>query len=221
MAELTVDRERDAIIVVDLQPDFMPGGALPIAGGDAVVTPIAALLRQGLVRTVVATQDWHPEGHISFASSHAGRGPGETVEIHGGQAQTLWPDHCVQGTAGAELHAALPLEPISAIVRKGQEQAIDSYSAFRDNLGPRNLRKETGLSGYLRARGIRRALLCGLALDVCVAWTAFDAVEMDFQAVLLRDLARPVSTAGERDALDKLTRAGVTVAESRDLRAGP
>jgi nicotinamidase/pyrazinamidase len=114
----------------------------------------------------------------------------------------------------------LPREPISAIVRKGQDRGIDSYSGFRDNLGPTNFRKETGLSGYLRTRGIQRVLICGLALDVCVAWTAFDAVKMDFQAVLLRDLARSVTAEGEHEVLATLNQAGVAVADSADLRQG-
>lgn len=215
---LNVDAVADGLVIVDVQGDFLPGGALPVAGGDEIVAPLAALLG-GPVRfgAVVATQDWHPAGHVSFASAHAGRAPFETIELYG-REQVLWPDHCVAGTAGAALGAGLPVEPLSAILRKGQDARVDSYSAFRDNHGPGGERRETGLAGYLRSRGVRRVVVCGLALDVCVAWTLADAVELGFAAVLLRDLARPVTAAGGAAALAALDRAGVTIATSPELR---
>lgn len=216
---IALNQDRDALLVVDVQPDFVPGGALPIAGGDEVVGPIAALLRRGLTRTAAATQDWHPPDHVSFASQHPGRAPYEVIELYGHE-QVLWPDHCVQGAPGAALHAGLPLEPLSVVVRKGRERRVDSYSGFRDNHGPSGERPPTGLAGYLRERGVRRVLICGLALDFCVAWTALDAVAMGFGAVVLRDLTRPVSEAGGARAIEDMRRAGVVVAEAGDLPAG-
>jgi nicotinamidase/pyrazinamidase len=216
---IAIDRERDALLVVDVQPDFMPGGALPIDRGDDVVGPIAALLCRGLTRTVAATQDWHPPDHVSFASQHAGRAPYETMDLYGHE-QVLWPRHCVQGTPGAALHGGLPLEPFSVVVRKGQDRLVDSYSGFRDNHGPGGERPPTGLAGFLRERGVRRVVICGLALDYCVAWTALDAVAMGFQAILLGDLARPVAQASGARAIEEMSRAGVVVAEAGDLLAG-
>lgn len=213
---LAIDRDRDALLVVDLQPDFMPGGALPVPGGDLVVEPIARLVSSRLVRTVVATQDWHPRGHRSFASSHPGKAPFDVVELHD-KPQTLWPDHCVQGSPGAELHRGLPLDPVLAVIRKGEDPDIDSYSALWNNYGPGGDRRPTGLGGYLEARDIRRVLLCGLALDFCVAWTARDAVATGLEVVLLRDLSRPVLPEGEGEILEGLAAAGVVVARSEDL----
>ncbi len=207
---LTIDRESDALLVVDLQPDFMPGGALPVDGGDALVAPISALLARRDFTTVVATQDWHSAGHVSFATSHPSKAPFDTIQLYGHE-QVLWPDHCVQGSSGAALHSDLPDEPISAVIRKGQDPRIDSYSGFRDNHGPTADRRETGLAGYLRSRGVRRVMICGLALDVCVAWTALDAKAMGFETLLLRDLARPVTEEGGARALDKMTDAGVVI----------
>lgn len=213
---VTIDRVRDALVVVDVQPDFMPGGALPIVGGDEVVAPITDLLLGGTFHSIVATQDWHPKGHVSFASSHEGEKPFATIELYEYE-QVLWPDHCVQGSPGAALHSALRQEPVSAIIRKGQHPLIDSYSGFRDNHGPTAERRETGLAGYLRSRGVERVVICGLAFDVCVAWTALDAVTMGFRAVVLRDLARSVTVEGERGALAELEAAGVIVATRSDL----
>jgi len=213
---IAVDRDHDALLVVDVQPDFMPGGTLPIAGGDEVVDPIAELLARAAFKTVVATQDWHPPGHVSFASSHQGAEPFSSIELYQHE-QVLWPDHCVQGTPGAALHRDLPLEQVTAILRKGADQHVDSYSGFRENHGPTPRRAETGLAGYLRSRGVRRVLVCGLALDVCVTWTALDAVTMDFAAVVLRDLCRAVTADGSAEALERLAVAGVVIAATADL----
>lgn len=214
---ITIDQSRDALVVVDVQPDFMPSGALPIAAGDEVVPPIADLLQGGTFHTIVATQDWHPKGHLSFASSHEGQQPFATIELYGHE-QVLWPDHCVQGSPGAALHLSLPQEPVSAIIRKGQDPLIDSYSGFRDNHGPTKVRRETGLAGYFRSRGVKRVVICGLALDVCVTWTALDAVSMGFRTIVLRDLSRSVTAEGERRGLAEMEAAGVTVATRSDLR---
>jgi len=213
----TLEPRRDALLLVDVQPDFMPGGALPVAEGDAVVAPIAALCAGARFDTIVATQDWHPRGHVSFASSH-GRRPYEVILLGARQGeQTLWPDHCVQGTAGAALHAGLPLERVSLILRKGTRREVDSYSGFRENLDPEGRRAPTGLAGWLRERGIGRVFVCGLARDFCVRWTAEDAARAGFEAVVLDDLTRSVfpDRAGETTAA--LEQAGVRVARAADL----
>src|SRR5262245_36874097 len=151
----SIDPERDALLVVDLQPDFMPGGALAVAEGDQIVAPIAALLPR--FRTVVATQDWHPQGHVSFARRH-GVEPFTVVPLYGA-TQAVWPDHCVQGSPGADLHPGLPRTPLSLVLRKGAHPDVDSYSAFRENIGPSGDRRTTGLGPLLRARGIGRVFL--------------------------------------------------------------
>ena len=212
----TLDRRRDAIVVVDLQPDFMPGGALAVPGGDEVVRPIAALIEGRHVQTVVATQDWHPAGHVSFASSHEGKEPFDRIALHG-REQVLWPDHCVQGTPGAVLHAELPLAPVLAFVRKGEDPGIDSYSALWNNYGPGGERRPTGLGGYLQARGIQRLVICGLALDYCVAWTARDAVAMGFDVVVPRDLSRAVDPGRRDETIDELRGEGVVVTTASEL----
>jgi len=195
----TIDRERDALLIIDLQPDFMPGGPLAVTEGDEIVAGIAALLSR--FSLVVATQDWHPPSHISFATQH-GKPPYSTIPLYGGQ-QTLWPEHCVQGTNGAALHQALPQDRIGLILRKGAHSHIDSYSAFRENLGPDGQRQTTGLGALLFARGVRRIFVCGLARDFCVAWSAIDATAEGFQAVVLDDLTRAVfpDRAAETDEI--------------------
>jgi nicotinamidase/pyrazinamidase len=190
------DRAGSALILVDLQPDFMRGGALPVEEGDLIVEPIRQLLEQDPFALYVATQDWHPPGHISFASSHPGRRPFETIMVHGHE-QTLWPDHCVQGTLGARLHPDLPWERVSAIIRKGSEADTDSYSGFRNNWNAAGARPPTGLTGYLMERGIRTVFLCGLARDFCVKWSAEDAAAAGFATTVLWDLTRPVDPSSD------------------------
>ena len=216
MADVTYDIETTALIVVDLQPDFMPGGALPVEEGDEIVEPIRRLVESGDFGVCVATQDWHPEGHVSFASSHQGREPGDVIELHG-HDQTLWPDHCVQGTDGAELHDGMDWTPIEAIVRKGTDPESDSYSGFRNNWNPAGERPPTGLEGYLRERGIETVVLCGLARDVCVKWTAEDAADAGFRAIYLWDLTRAVDPGADEDVRADLEEAGVEVIESGEL----
>jgi nicotinamidase/pyrazinamidase len=199
-----------ALIVVDLQPDFMPGGGLAVAGGEELVEPIGALLRSDRFDVCVATQDWHPAGHISFASSHEGGRPFEQIELYG-HPQTLWPDHCVQGSEGARLHPELPLDRLRAIFRKGADPHVDSYSGFRDNWNQAGERPPTGLGGYLRERGVERVVLCGLARDVCLKWTAEDAAEQGFETVVLWDLSRPVDEGADERVRSDLETAGVTV----------
>jgi len=190
----------DALIVVDLQPDFMAGGALAVPGGDEVAAPIGALASR--FSTVVATQDWHPRGHLSFASSHPGRKPFEVIQLYGA-AQTLWPDHCVQGSAGAALHPALPDEAVSLVLRKGAHRIVDSYSGFRENVGPDGKRPPTGLAGWLNERGIQRVFVVGLARDFCVQATSVDAAEAGLEVVLVDDLTRSVDESS-RTRVDAL-----------------
>lgn len=193
---VVVDGPRSVLLVVDLQPDFLPGGALAVAEGDAVLGPIAALMTGGLFPLVVATQDWHPAGHVSFASSHPGRRPFDRIPLYDHE-QVLWPDHCVQGTPGAELRAGLPWEGAEAVVRKGTDPRVDSYSTFRNNWDADGRRPATGLAGYLRERGVRDVYLCGLARDYCVLWSAEDAVDAGFATTVLWDLTRPVDPASD------------------------
>jgi nicotinamidase/pyrazinamidase len=200
-----------ALIVVDLQPDFMPGGALAVAEGDRVVEPIARLVRSGEFDLVVATQDWHPPGHASFASAHPGKKPFDVITLHGHE-QVLWPDHCVQGTAGAALHGGLPLERVDAIIRKGTDPRVDSYSGLRNNWDARAERPLTGLAGYLRERGVTEVTVCGLARDYCVKWTAEDAADAGFHVRFLWDLTRPVDPASDAGLRSALASRGVDVA---------
>ena len=199
-----------ALLVIDLQPDFMPGGALPCHEGDAIVPGIADLLASRAYRTVVATQDWHPRGHASFASSHAGRRPFETIELHG-HPQVLWPDHCVQGTPGAALDPRVDWSPVDLVLRKGTRPQVDSYSAFRENVGPDGRRPPTGLAGWLRERGIEEVHLCGLARDYCVLWSAQDAIEAGLRASVLWELTRPVTPEGDAPTRAALGAAGASV----------
>lgn len=197
----------DALLVVDLQLDFMPKGALAVAGGDELVAPISALAAR--FSTVIATQDWHPLGHVSFASHH-GRPLFSKLPLYGGE-QTMWPDHCVQGTPGAALHAGLDLTRVNVILRKGARADVDSYSAFFENVGPDGTRPSTGLAELLRARGIRRVFVCGLARDVCVADTAVDAAAEGFAVTLLDALTRSVDEHSRPRVDSRLKSAGVTI----------
>jgi nicotinamidase/pyrazinamidase len=183
---IRIDPATDVLGVTDVQPTFMPGGELPVADGDAVVAPINALLA-GPFRHAFATQDWHPPGHVSFASTH-GRPPFSEIDLPYGR-QTLWPDHAVQGTANAGLHPALATARIEAIVRKGFHPDIDSYSAFFEN----DRRTPTGLAGWLRERGLRRIFFAGLATDFCVAWSAEDAARLGFAAFVIEECCRAIA----------------------------
>jgi nicotinamidase/pyrazinamidase len=204
------DSIRTALIVVDLQPDFMPGGALPVAEGDRLVEPVRDLVLSGRFDVVVATQDWHPPHHISFASRHDGRKPLDVIELYGHE-QVLWPDHCVQGTPGAALHAGVPQDWLDAIMRKGNDPAVDSYSGFRNNWNRWGERPPTGLGGYLRERGITHVLVCGLARDFCVKWTAEDAAEAGFRTQVLWELTRPVDPSSNDKVRRDLEATGVEV----------
>jgi nicotinamidase/pyrazinamidase len=205
-----VDRSRDALLIVDLQHDFLPGGALGVEDGDAIVQPIARLAAR--FATVVATQDFHPADHASFASRWRRR-PGEAIELHG-ERQLLWPDHCVAGTAGAALADGLDDRALTVILRKGTRREVDSYSAFRESVGPDGARASTGLAELLRARGVERLFVCGLALDVCVQASAVDAARAGFATVVLTDLCRAIDRTAP---LSTLEAAGVGRASSTVL----
>ncbi len=212
------DPASSALILVDIQPDFLPGGRLAVTEGDAILPGVRELMDSGFFPLQVATQDWHPADHASFASRHPGADPFDTTELHGHE-QVLWPDHCVQGSPGAELHPALPWERVAAVIRKGSDSRVDSYSGFRNNWGPDGTRAPTGLAGYLREREVDTVFICGLARDVCVRWTAEDAVDAGFDTRLLWDLTRSVDAEGDSDLRDHLKGDGVRLLRSSDLRA--
>ena len=199
------------LILVDLQNDFCPGGALAVKEGDAIIPLINRL--QPHFDLVVATQDWHPADHESFASQH-GKTPGELIDLHG-LPQVLWPDHCVQGTPGAKFHPALDKGPIARVIQKGTDRTIDSYSGFYDN----GHRKATGLGDYLKERGATEVYVVGIATDYCVKFTALDARQLDFETILIEDACRgvelkPGDVAG---AIAELRAAGVRVVNSATI----
>ncbi|MBU6487555.1 MAG: bifunctional nicotinamidase/pyrazinamidase [Burkholderiales bacterium] len=195
--------QEDVLLVVDVQNDFMPGGALAVPRGDEIV-PIVNRLATGFEH-VVLTQDWHPRDHVSFAANHDGRRPFETIALAYGE-QVLWPVHCVQGTPGAAFHAQLDVPHARLVIRKGYRRAIDSYSAFVEA----DRRTPTGLAGYLREVGVKRVWCCGLATDYCVAWSALDARAAGFHVVLIEDACRAIDLDGSLErALRQLSEAGV------------
>ena len=205
-----------ALAVVDVQNGFISEAReLPVSGGAEVVPVINALMPLFPIR--VATQDWHPKDHRSFASQHPGKRPFDQG-ILGGLPQTFWPDHCVQGTRGAELHPDLDQTRIQAVIRKGYDPMVDSYSGFSDNAG----RNPTGLDGYLRARGVTRVYVAGLTLDYCVRWSSLDARRLlpEAQVFVIVDATRPVDSKTGEEALRELARAGVHLIQSSEVRAG-
>jgi nicotinamidase/pyrazinamidase len=179
----------DVLIVVDVQNDFCPGGALAVAGGDEVIAPILKITSR--FEHIILTQDWHPTNHSSFASAHPGKNQYEQIEMPYG-AQTLWPEHCVQGSRGAEFHPRLNLPQAELILRKGFRREIDSYSAFFEN----DRATPTGLAGYLRERGLTRVFLAGLAYDFCVGYSALDARRLGFETIVIRDACRAIDLNG-------------------------
>jgi nicotinamidase/pyrazinamidase len=195
--------ERDVLVIVDVQNDFCPGGALAVPEGDAVVPAVNRLAAQ--FAHVILTQDWHPPGHLSFASSHAGKNPFATIELAYG-TQILWPDHCVQGTEGAAFHRDLEVPHAELIMRKGFLRAIDSYSAFCEN----DRRTPTGLASYLRERGFQRLTLAGLATDFCVLFSALDAREAGFEVAVAIGACRGIDLDGSlAGAMRAMAEAGV------------
>ncbi len=207
------DSRTNILGLVDVQPTFMPGGELPVADGDAIIPVVNQLLAR--FEHAFATQDWHPSGHSSFASTHAGKQPFDTIEMTYGK-QILWPDHGIAGTPNAAIHPAIDQSRIEVIIRKGFHPALDSYSAFFEN----DRRTSTGLEGWLRQRGFSRLVLCGLATDFCVAWSAEDAAQLGFSVTIVEDGCRgiglPTPDGGTtmQAARDRLTELGVRFVHS-------
>lgn len=198
-----------ALIVVDVQNDFCPGGALAVTDGDAVIPVIRAIADR--FEHILLTQDWHPPGHSSFASSHPGR---KAFDLDPASGERLWPDHCVQGTRGADIHPRLQLPHAELILRKGFRREIDSYSAFFEN----DHATPTGLTAYARERGFRRFFFAGLAYDFCVGFSALDARRCGFEAVVIRDACRGIDVSGSVAAMEaELQRQGVAMIEGRAL----
>lgn len=210
------DESRSVLLLVDLQADFLPGGALAIDDGDAILAPIRELLESRRFAHVAATQDWHPRGHISFASSHSGHDPFDIVDLYG-EAQVLWPDHCIQGTPGSALDPRVPWEHVRSIVRKGTDPAVDSYSGFRNNWDARHRRPLTGLGGFLRELCVEHVYICGLARDYCVKWSAEDAADLGFSTHVVWDLTRPVDPASNAEVRRALDLKGISVVDSAAL----
>ena len=230
---MVIDISRSVLIAIDVQKDFCPGGALAVAGGDEVVGPINKLSARFAAAggKVVATQDWHPRGHVSFASSHADAKPFDVVAVPvpdtriavdadapvpAAVDQALWPDHCVQGTDGADFHAGFDLRPICLIVRKGSRAALDSYSAFFEN----DRATPTGLDGWLKGLGLRTLFLCGLATDFCVLYSALDAVRLGYQTIVFLDACRGVGApdGSVERAIGLMRESGVHFMNSGDFR---
>ena len=202
---------RDVLLVVDVQNDFIPGGALAVKEGDAIV-PLVNQLAGGFEH-VILTQDWHTPGHVSFASAHPGKKPFETITLGYG-TQVLWPDHCVQGTPGADLHKDLRIPHAELIIRKGYRKQMDSYSAFFEADG----KTTTGLAGYVKDRGFRQVYLVGLATDFCVCWSALDARKVGLGASVIEDACRGIDTNGSLGkAWEQMTKAGVKRIRSSDI----
>ncbi|MFH0295949.1 bifunctional nicotinamidase/pyrazinamidase [Bradyrhizobium sp. 31Argb] len=200
----------DLLLIIDVQNDFCPGGALAVADGDAVVPVVNRLA--GRFDHVVLTQDWHPRGHSSFATSHQGSAPFETITMPYGP-QTLWPEHCVQGTAGAAFHPQLSTDKAELVIRKGFRSAIDSYSAFHEN----DRTTPTGLAGYLRERGLKRIFMAGLATDYCVHYSALDARRLGFETVVVESGCRAIDLSGSLAAAHAaMAAAGVQVVSDLD-----
>ena len=206
-----IDNDKDVLLIIDVQNDFCPGGALEVPHGDAVVAVINRLGER--FRHRLLTQDWHPPGHLSFASSHPGKNPFETLTLDYGE-QVLWPEHCVQGTTGAAFHRELAVDGTELILRKGFRREIDSYSAFYEN----DKRTPTGLSGYLRTRGFARLYMAGLATDFCVAYSALDARREGFDVCLVEDACRGIDLEGSlAAAIGQMDEAGVKRVGSNEL----
>lgn len=208
MLEIRAD---DVLVVTDVQYDFLPGGSLAVAGGDEIIPLINALAKK--FTNVILTQDWHPADHTSFASQHLGKSPFETIELDYG-TQVLWPDHCVQGTKGAEFSAELNIPHAQLVIRKGYHKSVDSYSGFQEA----DRKTLTGLAGYFGEREAGRLFIVGLATDFCVAWTAIDAAAAGFETLLVEDACRAIDANGSLEkAWSDLEEAGVTRIMSRDI----
>ena len=211
MVKMTVFKDNTALILIDIQNDFCPGGALEVGEGNEIVEVANKL--QEKFRVKIATQDWHPPNHTSFASNHLDKLPFSTTEMFYG-TQVLWPDHCIQGKKGAEFHPKLITNSADLIIRKGFRTEIDSYSAFFDN----DHKTPTGLGGYLKARGINTIYLCGLALDFCVYFSAIDGVNLDLEVNVIKDACRAIDLDGSLEmAINDMKNKGVNLIVSNDL----
>lgn len=200
-----------ALIIVDVQNDFCPGGALAVPNGDQVMQPINSLIPH--FHCIVQTQDWHPNDHLSFASNHSHKDPFDTIEMEYGE-QVLWPDHCVQGTNGAEFHPDLNTIPSQLIIRKGFRKKIDSYSAFFEN----DQETVTGLHGYLQERDVKQLVVTGLATDFCVKWTVLDALKLEYQVTLVEDAVRGIDMDGSVEkAIKEMKQAGASMSDSTKI----
>ncbi|MHA2399525.1 MAG: bifunctional nicotinamidase/pyrazinamidase [Promethearchaeota archaeon] len=202
--------KNDALLIVDMQYDFIPGGALPVEGGDLIINGINSMAKKFKMSSeyIVFSQDWHPPGHLSFASSHPGKNPGDEYRTQDGAiGPILWPDHCVQGTLGAEFHKDLDTWLASVIIRKGTNSNVDSYSAFLEN----DKKTETGLAGYLKSTRIERIYICGLALDYCCYFSAMDAVEFGFKTYFLLALSKGINlpTGNIDRAIENMVEKGI------------
>lgn len=201
-----------ALVIVDVQNDFCPGGALAVPQGDEILQPVNELASR--FDCVIQTQDWHPADHLSFASNHDGKNAYDTVEMDYGQ-QVLWPDHCIQGSTGAEFHPDLDTTPSQVIIRKGYRKHIDSYSAFFEN----DQMTTTGLHGYLKARGITELVVTGLATDFCVKWTVLDAIKLGYEVTLVKDAVRGIDLDGSVDAaFEEMDKAGTRFMLSTEIK---
>jgi nicotinamidase/pyrazinamidase len=203
-----------ALIIVDVQNDFCPGGALAVPEGDAVVPIINRLAQSEYFDLVVATQDWHPQNHLSFASQHGGKAPGDVIELNGAP-QVLWPDHCVQNSRGAEFVADLKTENLNRIFQKGEKREVDSYSGFYDN----DHCTSSGLGEYLKEQGVTDVYVCGLATDYCVKYSALDAQQLGFRTFLIEDASRGVNlqTGDVEKAIEEMRSAGVEIVNIQTL----
>ena len=215
---MKLDFPYSALLIIDVQYDFCPGGALGVEEGDLIIEPLNRLscLFSGRQGRVIATQDWHPADHVSFASSHENKKPGDMVDLPAAKNQILWPDHCVQGCRGAELHEKLSIKPISLIIRKGFRRELDSYSAFFEN----DRATATGLDGLLRALSIDTVVLGGLATDYCVFYSAMDARALGYKTIVVKDAVKGVNyPAGSVErAINSLEKAGVLIIPFGDIR---
>jgi len=198
------------LLVIDVQNDFMPGGSLSVPDGDKVVPVINTI--QDKFDLVIATQDWHPKDHVSFASNHIGKAVFEQVPLHG-KSQTLWPDHCVQGSEGADFHPDLKTNVFEAVFKKGTDKEIDSYSAFYDN----GHLKSTGLAGYLKEKGVTELYLCGLAADICVYFSAYDAFKEGFSCYFIEDASKALDDNVFETLKKEMKAMGIAIVNSNDL----
>ncbi|RKY03546.1 MAG: bifunctional nicotinamidase/pyrazinamidase [Spirochaetes bacterium] len=207
------NKNNNAFVIVDVQNDFCPGGKLAVSEGDKIVPIINDL--SSIFFKVIATQDWHPSNHVSFAKSHPGKNEFETIELED-NVQILWPEHCVQGTKGADFHPDLDLRPVDLIIRKGTNPNLDSYSAFFEN----DHKTATGLGYYLKGFGIKKVFLCGLATDVCVFYSAMDSAYLGFETYVIEDASRGVDVpeGNLKNSLDKMIQSGIKIIKSDEVK---